>query len=95
MPALSEYTNVYNTVILILQKKGYQTWYDEQADLYCAEKDGWDFTADTPCGLLGVVGIYEFKQPEEYEEYWWREEGPDLYHQLPRQPRAYRSVSEK
>lgn len=95
MPALSEYSNVHNTAILILRKKGYQAWYDEQAELYCAEMNGWDFWADTPCGLLGLVAIYEFKQPAEYSEYWWREEGPDLYNQLPKRPTTYRSVSER
>jgi hypothetical protein len=40
MPSVSEYANVYNTVLLILQKKGFQVWLDERSDLYCAEKDG-------------------------------------------------------
>jgi len=29
MLALSEYSNVYNTALVILQRKGYQAWYDE------------------------------------------------------------------
>ncbi|EPX64325.1 hypothetical protein D187_005459 [Cystobacter fuscus DSM 2262] len=92
MPALSEYTNVYNTALLILQKKGFQVWLDESIDMYCAEKDGWDFMAQTPCGLLGVVAIFEYKQPSEYREYWWQEQGQDIYSNLPRQPRAYKPV---
>ena len=43
MPALAEYSNVYGTCIDILQKKGWRCWYDRQLDVYCAEKDGWDF----------------------------------------------------
>ena len=79
MSSLSEYSNVYNTALLILQKKGFRVWYDKEIKVYCAEKEGWDFMADTPCGLLGVVSIYEFKKPEKYEEYWWRVEGPQIY----------------
>ena len=79
MSSLSEYSNVYNTALLILQKKGFRVWYDKEIKVYCAEKEGWDFMADTPCGLLGVVSIYEFKKPEKDEEYWWRVEGPQIY----------------
>jgi len=92
MPALAEYSNVYNSALLILRNKGFQVWLDESTGLYCAEKDGWDFQADTPCGLLGVVAIFEYKQPSEYREYWWREEGQDIYSNLPRQPQAYKPV---
>jgi hypothetical protein len=95
MPALSEYSNVYNDALLILLKKGYQVWYSKDADVYCAERNGWDFQADTPCGLLGIVAIYEFRQPAAYVEYWWREDGSDVYHQLPEQPRPYKSVVER
>jgi hypothetical protein len=95
MPTLSEYSNVYNTALVILERKGFQVWHDEQTNLYCAEKDGWDFQADTPCGLLGVVAIYEFKQPAAYQEYWWREQEPNRYRNLPKQPRPYKPVWEK
>jgi hypothetical protein len=89
MPALSEYTNVYNTVFVILQKKGYRFWYDRELDLFWAEKDGWDFTSPSPCGLLGVIAIFEYKQPTEPTDYWWVEEGPDLYGNLPSDPPDY------
>jgi hypothetical protein len=92
MPALSEYSNVYNTALLILQQKGFQVWYDERTSRFWAEKDGWDFTAESPCGLLGVVAIYEFRQPSAWREYWWREEGPDVYDHLPKKPRPFESV---
>lgn len=74
MPALSEYSNVHNTVFTIITKKGYKLWYDKITETYCAEKDGWDFMADTPCSLLGIISIFEYKNPQTYEEYWWKEE---------------------
>ncbi|MBC8951177.1 hypothetical protein [Xenorhabdus sp. TS4] len=92
MPALSEYSNLTNTVFNVLDKKGFNIWYDEEVDMYCAEKDGWDFMADSPCGLLGVISIYEFKQPEEYKEYWWRDEEKDLLNNLTHTPPEYKSV---
>ncbi|NRD64767.1 hypothetical protein HRD49_23720 [Corallococcus exiguus] len=96
MPTLSEYTNVYDTALIILEQKGFQVWYDKRAQVFCAEKDGWDFMANSPCGLLGVVAIYEHKRPEKYEEYWWRERrAQPLYGHLPDSPRPYTSVMKK
>ncbi|MBD1229592.1 hypothetical protein [Xenorhabdus griffiniae] len=92
MPVLSEYSNVTNTVFNVLDKKGFNIWYDEEVNMYCAEKDGWDFMADSPCGLLGVISIYEFKQPAEYKEYWWRDEEKDLLNNLSHTPPEYTSV---
>ncbi|MDN0088686.1 hypothetical protein QVN42_15100 [Yersinia nurmii] len=92
MPALSEYSSVTNTAFNILDKKGYNVWYNNKLDMYCAEKDGWDFMADSPCGLLGVISIYEFKKPEKYQEYWWRDEDKDLLETLSDTPPEYTSV---
>ena len=92
MPALSEYANVSNTVFNILEKKGYQIWYDDEVDMYCAQKNGWDFMAYSPCGLLGLVNIYEFKKPEIYKEYWWRDNEKDLVDNLSRKKPKYISV---
>jgi hypothetical protein len=86
MAALSEYSNVYNTALSILRKKGYQLWYSQATGDFCAEKNGWDFMSATPCGLLGLIGIFEFKDPSEFGEYWWREEGPEDYRALPQEP---------
>jgi hypothetical protein len=86
MPALSEYTNVYNTALVVLQQKGFQVWYDKKLDAYLAEKDGWDFLSQTPCGLLGVIAIFEHKRPSAYGEYWWKEDEPDLFQKLPERP---------
>jgi hypothetical protein len=96
MAALSEYTNVYNTALLVLRKKGYQLWFDQLTQDYCAEQNGWGFRSPSPCGLLGLVAIFEFKQPESYAEYWWRESGEELYERLPNAPpRPYEPIGAK
>jgi hypothetical protein len=41
------------------------------------------------------VAIFEFEHPARYEEYWWREDQPDLYDNLPRAPRPYTPVTQK
>ena len=92
MPALGEYTNVYNSALNILKSKGFQSWYDKETELFCTEKGGWDFMAESPCGLLGLVAMYEFIKPEKYEEYWWRVNDEQLYDGLPRAPKEYVSV---
>lgn len=74
MPTLSQYTNVFDTALALLHAKGYQVWRDDVAQLFYAERDGWDFAADDPVGLLGVIGIFEAVQPAEYREYWWTKE---------------------
>lgn len=48
--------------------------------------------ADSPCGLLGLVNIYEFKKPAIYEEYWWRDNEKDLVDNLSRKKPKYISV---
>jgi hypothetical protein len=94
MPALGEYVNVYNTALVAIESKGFQVWYDGKAELFCAEKDGWDFMAENPISLLGLIGIYETQAPTDYGEYWWRRTGPD-YQRLPSSPRPYVSVIRK
>jgi hypothetical protein len=94
MPALGEYVNVYSSALATLAQKGYQVWYNSKSELFCAEKDGWDFIAENPISLLGLIGIYESLSPLEYSEYWWRREGPDHEH-LPGSPQPYTSVIAK
>lgn len=72
MAALAEYSNVYDSALAVLEEKGYQLWFDADAQLYCAERDGWDFQAMSPTSLLGLVAMFEHAAPEEYAEYWWR-----------------------
>lgn len=89
MPTLAEYSNVYETALEVLREKGFQLWYDKPTDTYWAEKDGWDFQADSPCSLLGLVAIYEHRRPIAHAEYWWRAESDQLYRNLPETPRPY------
>lgn len=79
MPSLSQYINVYNTALNILDKKGFRIWYDKKNEMVCAEKDGWDFMAESACALLGLVAIYEYKKPCSYKENWWRLEDKSLF----------------
>ncbi|MFC5474361.1 hypothetical protein [Paraherbaspirillum soli] len=95
MAALSEYANVQDTALKILLKKGYQFWFDDRTELYCAEKNGWDFKAESPCGLLGIVTIYEFKNPGQYSEYWWKEEGENVFRNISHEQPAYVPIWKK
>ena len=83
MPALSYYSNVHNTALVILQQKGYRVWTEDAQQRYCAEKDGWDFMADDPVQLLGLVAIHDFHRPADFAEYWWRLREPWLLDALP------------
>jgi hypothetical protein len=76
MPALGAYTNVLNTALVILQRKGFRVWSDEKEENWYAEKDGWDFMADDPIQLLGLVAIFEHQRPTEFSEYWWQLQEP-------------------
>ena len=95
MAALAEYSNVYNTALILMDQKGYRLWYDRKKELYCAEKDGWDFMAESPLSLLGIVAIFEQKSPSTYREYWWKEEGKDIYQNLPEQAPEYKPIYAK
>ena len=92
MPALSYYRNVENTALVVLQSKGYRYWYNEGSNMYCCEKDGWDFCADDWTQLLGIVSIYEYHAPKEYREYWWKVDTPKLDGCEPRVQPDYNSV---
>ena len=95
MPALSDYSNVYATAIFFLEKKGYQVWLDERAEQFFAEKNGWDFQADSPCGLLGLVAIFEEIHPETFEEYWWRPSGGEGQYKISTKTPSYTPVWQK
>ncbi len=92
MPALGYYTNVHNTALVILQRKGYRLWRDPGTDHLCAEKEGWDFMADDPVQLLGLVAIHEVKQPASFCEYWWKIDEPWLLDSVPETPPDYAPV---
>lgn len=93
MSALGDAGNVQNTALSILSQKGYQIWQDESGE-YGAEKNGWDFYANSPVGLLGLIGIYEFKQPSQYSPDWWfQDNDPNITSfNLPDKPNSYMSV---
>ena len=95
MPTLSVYSNTENTALVIISNKGYQCWYKEEEERYYAEKNGWDFSADSITELLGAVSIFEDMAPEEYEEYWWRIREPWLIDQVAKEPKKYQPVWKK
>lgn len=85
MARLGSAMNVYNTCLRILRQRGYRLWAEEMSDhdmQWWAEKDGFELIADNPIELLGLAGIYEFKQPVEPKSYWWTVEGDDIYREL-------------
>ena len=43
----------------MLVKRKYQVWFDDETDLFYAKKDSWEFVADSPLSLLGLVTVYE------------------------------------
>jgi hypothetical protein len=92
MPALSSYLNVENTALVILRNKGFRVWTDEGQSHWFAERDRWDFMADSPTELLGLAAIYEFHHPQQFQEYWWRIEEPSLLDSTPTQPPDYRPI---
>jgi hypothetical protein len=95
MSALAESSNVVNTCFLLLDKKGWRCWYNESLDMFGAEKDGWDFLANSPAGLVGLVAIYEHCNPTEFREYWWRADGPeDHYTTIPNAKPEFIPVSQ-
>ena len=79
MPALGAYANVFNTALVILQHKGFRVWTSESETEWFVEREGWDFMADDPIQLLGLVSIYEFQRPAAYQEYWWQHQDPWAY----------------
>jgi hypothetical protein len=52
MSDLSAYLNVYNTALVVLERKGSSLYYDKSHDWWFAEKDGWEFLADNPDGAF-------------------------------------------
>ncbi len=82
MPDLSSYLNVYNTALVVLERQGWVLRYDKEHEWWFAQKDGWEFLADNPIELLGLVGIYEHHGPKEKREYWWKIDEPDLLSHL-------------
>jgi hypothetical protein len=95
MPALATFTNVLNTALVILQQKGFRVWSDQDEQKWYAERDGWDFQADDPIQLLGLVGILEHQKPTEYREYWWQLLEPYLIENVSKQAPDYIPIWKK
>jgi hypothetical protein len=89
VPALGDYPNVWDSALAVLEEKGYAVWHSPGADLYYAQRDGWDFAADTPTALLGLVAIYEHRDPAGYAENWWRAQPRHKSTELPATPPDY------
>lgn len=92
MAALADHSNVIDTALDLLERKGFQVWHDKEQDKYWAERDGWDFVSRSPTGLLGVIAIFEATQPEAWREYWWKSPRVGLYEALPDRPRPYTPI---
>ncbi len=92
MPALATYTNVLNTALVVLQRKGYRVWSNQDESMWYAERQGWDFQADDPIQLLGLIAIFEYHHPSEYREYWWQIQEPFLLDRIPKNSPEYKSV---
>ncbi len=92
MPALSSYPNVYATAVAILLKKGFQVWVQNHESDWYAERGGWDFMADNPIELLGLVSIFEVTNPSKAGEYWWRQSDEASLDEVPSCPTPYQRV---
>ncbi len=68
--------NVEETCLQLLVRRGYRVFIDSKPedDSYdwCAEKNGFLFSATNPAELLGLTVIYEDIAPKTDEPYWWR-----------------------
>ena len=92
MPALGAYLNVFNTALVVLQQKGFRVWTNDTEDEWFAERAGWDFIADDPIQLLGLVSIYDHRSPTEFREYWWQYQEPWLIESVSKTRPDYISV---
>jgi hypothetical protein len=90
---LSSHSNVYNTCLRILRKKGFQLITEYEVDenqsiipssqFWRAIKNGYELVASNPIELLGLATIYEYKQPsDEPSSYWWTVDGENIWEEL-------------
>ena len=79
---LSEVHDVSRVAIVILGERGYRVWWEASerpsADDWWAEKEGREFVAKSPLGLLGLVALWEARG----DEWQLRPGEPDLLRQL-------------
>jgi hypothetical protein len=82
MPDIGAHLNVYNTALVILERKGWALRLDDSQGWWFANKGDWEFLADDPMQLLGLVAIYEYHAPKTKKEYWWKIDEPDLFSKM-------------
>jgi hypothetical protein len=94
MPALSQHSNVDTEALAILKDKGWQVWIDRHdgEERYWCERDGWDLNADSLTALLGLVAIFDYRAPDAFREYWWRDSSVPYSRELATAPQPYVSV---
>ena len=79
---LSELHDVSDVAIITLGERGYRVWWEASerpsADDWWAEKEGREFVAKSPLGLLGLVALWESRGDE-----WQKRAGePELLERL-------------
>lgn len=57
MPAILAEPDVYAAAVTALRVRGYQVWKRKWRS-WAAERDGFDFEAENPIALLGLVAMY-------------------------------------
>jgi hypothetical protein len=82
MTQLSSYPNVYNTCLVLLQRRGYKIAYEKAQDVWVCEKDGFVFRGDNPIELLGLTSVYQDIKPSANVEYWWQISSPNILAEL-------------
>lgn len=82
MTQLSSYPNVFNTCLVLLRREGFNLAYDKANDVWKAERNEFQFKADNPIELLGLVSIYQKLQPKDQKEYWWQINEPNILDEL-------------
>ena len=92
---LSEVHDVGNVSIITLRERGYHVWWEASerpsADDWWAEKEGREFVAKSPLGLLGLVALWEGRGDERQK----RPGEPDLLRQLKEEALApYKRVTD-
>lgn len=82
MSLLSSYINVFNTCLVLLQRRSYALRCEKASDAWFAEKNGFVFRGGNPIELLGLVAIHEEVKPAAAVDYWWKIDDLDLLSQL-------------
>jgi hypothetical protein len=82
MADLSAYLNVYNTALVVIERKGWSLRFEKSPERWFAKKGDWELLADDPMQLLGLVAIHEHHSPKAKAEYWWKIDEPDIISRL-------------